>query len=67
MKTYYSVDYSVWGSNIKHTAWFDNKEEAYKFAAGDYRDNPVTHRVSRPEKIAQYDELVTMTQYNLNK
>ena len=41
MKTYYSVDYSVWGADSVKTAWFDNKEEAEHFAAHDYRDNPV--------------------------
>lgn len=30
----------------------DNKEAADEFAAHDYRDNPVAHRFSNPEKIA---------------
>jgi hypothetical protein len=66
MKTYYSVKYSVWGSDRKHTAWFDNKEEAEEFASHDYRDNPVAHRVSRLEKIREYDQLVAMTKYDFN-
>lgn len=51
-KTFWSVKYSVWGSSIPHEEWFDNKEAADEFAAHDYRDNPVAHRFSNPEKIA---------------
>lgn len=63
MQTYYSVEYSVWGSDRTKTAWFDNREEAEEFAAHDYRDNPVSHRTSKLDKIAEYDKLVAITNY----
>ena len=65
MKTYYSVEHSAWGANGSGTAWFDNKTAAEKFSSHDYRDNPITHRVSKLDKIAEYDELVAMTNYEL--
>jgi len=65
MKTYYSVEYSAWGANGSGTAWFDNKTAAEKFSAHDYRDNPIAHRVSKLDKIAEYDKLVAMTNYEL--
>lgn len=64
-KTFYSVNYSKWGVSGTNEAWFDNKEAAEKFAAADYRDNPVAHRVSRPEKIREYEENVAMTACDL--
>jgi len=64
-KTFYSVTYSVRGASGTREAWFDNKEAAEKFAAADYRDNPVAHRVSRSEKIREYNENVAMTKYEL--
>lgn len=66
MKTYYTVKYGVWGADGPATATFDSKEAADKFYnSGDHRDSPVSHRVSRPETIAKYDEAVTMTAYDL--
>jgi len=64
-KTYYSVVYRNWGADRASEAWFDNKEKAYNFANHDYRDAPIMHRVSRPEKIKECEELVGMTEFNL--
>lgn len=62
-KTFWSVDYSVWGNNGVSTAWFDSKTEAEEFAKKDYRDLPIRHTVSRADTISKYDELVSMTKY----
>ncbi len=67
MKTYYSVDYSVWGSDSTKTAWFDNKEEAEAFASHDYRDEPVMHKASKLDKTTKYDKLVAMTNFELQE
>ena len=64
-KTYYSVQYGIWGANKPGTAWFDNKEEADRFAAHDYRDDPVRHTYSREDSIRDAEELVMMTRYAL--
>jgi len=65
-KIYYSVVYRNWGADRASEAWFDDKEKAYDFANHDYRDNPVMHRVSRPKKITEYNELVDQTAFNLS-
>jgi len=65
VKTYYSVNYSSWGKNGTDTAWFDDKTKANKFAEHDYRDNPIAHKCSSQKKIADYDELVGMTNFEL--
>ena len=62
-KTYYSVVYRNWGADSASEAWFDDKKEAEEFADHDYRDNVVTHRVSKPETIKKYDEFVAMTAF----
>lgn len=61
-KTFWSVVYNGIGFDRPATAWFDNKEDAVKFASEDYRDNPVKHTVSKPDTIAEYEERVHMTQ-----
>jgi hypothetical protein len=66
MKTYYSVKYSAWGADSPRTAWFDDKEKAKEFAAHDYRDDPIAHRTSKLDKIAEYDELVAITEIYKN-
>lgn len=60
-RTYYSVVYRSWGADRENTAWFDDKETAEGFASQDYRDDVKTHRVSKAETIAKYDELVART------
>lgn len=35
----------------------------YEFANNDYRDNPVLHGLSNPEKISVMEELVLLTKY----
>lgn len=59
-KTFYSVKCAVWGGHNGQTTdiWFDNLTEAKKFAAHDFRDAPVTHTFSRPEKIAEIESLI---------
>lgn len=58
-KTFYSVKFAVIGGDRPSTMWFDNLEEAKKFAAHDYRDNPVTHTYSNPKKIADIEEIIS--------
>lgn len=60
-KTFYTVHYTGIGYNDISTAWFDNKEEADKFAARDYADKPVRHTFSRPEVIREAERLVEIT------
>jgi hypothetical protein len=68
MKTYYTVKYGVWGADGPATATFDTKQAADDFYnAGDHRDPPVAHRVSKQETIAKHDELVAMTAYALDR
>ena len=55
---FYSVKYRNWGADAPGVAWFDDKEEAEKFANQDYRDDVVTHRASNPETIKEYENLV---------
>jgi len=64
-KTYYSVQYGIWGANKPGIAWFDSKEEADRFASHDYRDDPVRHTYSREDSIRDAEELVMMTRYAL--
>lgn len=59
-KTFYSVDYKMWGNPFLHTAWFDSKEEAKEFSSKDFRDDPVAHRFTNPKSIAEHQELVAM-------
>ena len=61
-KTFYSVKYAVMGKG-QSVAWFDDKNKAYEFANHDYRDNPVRHTVSNPDKIKACEERVMMTNY----
>lgn len=56
-KTFYSVEYTSCGTFGIHTAYFDNKEEAYEFANHDYRDKPVAHTVSNPSAIKNLKDL----------
>ena len=65
-KTYYSVVYRTWGADSESYAWFDNQAEAQNFAKKDYTGAIVTHNVSKPETIKEYDKLVKDTIYNLN-
>lgn len=60
-KTFYTVNYTGVGYNGISTAWFDNKEEADKFAARDYADKPVRHTFSKPEVIKDAEMLVEIT------
>ena len=62
-KTYYSVVYRNWGADGPRVAWFDTKKEAEEFADHDYRDNVITHHVSKTGTIKAYDEFVAMTKY----
>lgn len=57
-KTFYSVEFAVWGADRTSTMWFDNLAAAKEFAAHDYRDNPVAHTYSRPEKIAEIESII---------
>jgi len=63
-KVYYSVKYRAFGMFSSSTVWFDNKEDAVEFSKKDYHDAPVVHRVSNPETIDKYDELVALTKPN---
>lgn len=58
-KTFYSVEFAVWGADSTSTMWFDNLEEAKKFANHNYRDNPVRHTYSNPEKIAEIESIIS--------
>jgi len=60
-KIFYSVRYRTWGADAPMLAWFASKEEAEEFSRYDYRDDPVIHRVSRPEKIEKFERLVALT------
>ena len=62
-KTFWSVQYSVWGADRPRTAWFDNADKAKDFASRDYRDNPVRHTYKKPEKIRQAQDLVSLTSF----
>ena len=57
-KTFYSVNYSTWGSSSTSTKWFDSLDAAKAFATEDYTDEPVAHRCSKPETIKRYEALV---------
>lgn len=59
-KTFYSVTYSTWGKDRPTEKWFDNLEEAKKFAARDYCDNPIAHTFRNAEKIAEIEEIIAM-------
>lgn len=65
-KTFWSVEYAVMGGG-KSIKWFENKDDAVKFASADYRDNPVRHTVSKPETIEQYNKLVELTNYEFEQ
>ena len=47
--TLWCVTYAMCGAYRTKTRWFDNREEAYEFTKGDYRDKPVAHHF-KPEK-----------------
>lgn len=57
-KTFYSVNYAVWGADNLRTIWFDDLTDAKRFANHDYRDGVVTHTYSNPGKIADAERLV---------
>lgn len=59
-KTFWSVKYSVWGADRPRTKWFASKPEALEFyGSTDYVDKPVAHSYSRPEKIAEIEEMIS--------
>lgn len=59
-KVFYSVDYSILGSDKLHRMWFDNLEEAKEFAKADYRDNPVKHVYSSKATIKMVEDLIEL-------
>lgn len=66
-RTFWSVKFAVYGANGARTAWFENKEEAVKFASKDYCDNPIQHTVSKSKTIKEYNMLVELTRFELNR
>ena len=60
-KTFYSVICRVWGSDRPSEAWFDDRTAAEQFANHDYRDDVITHCVSRPESIEKCMDRVAIT------
>ena len=60
-KTFYSVKFTAWGADRTSVAWFNDREEAYKFADHDYRDNPVAHCVRNAETIRDLEKRVFMS------
>lgn len=65
-KTFWSVQYSVLGAPQPLVAWFDNKEDVAEFAKRDYTDKPIRHTYGNADKIKQAEELVNITQFNIN-
>ena len=57
-KTFWSVDYAVWGSDFLHVKWFDNKDAAFEFASQDYHDRPVAHHFRSAKSIKEAEEAV---------
>lgn len=62
-KTFWSVEYRNWGADSASVRWFDDRDEAYKFANNDYRDKPVAHTYSNPDKIAEAEERVNLDRH----
>lgn len=59
-KTFWSVQYGVWGADRPGKKWFASKPEALEFYENtDYVDKPVAHTYSRPEKIAEIEEMIS--------
>ena len=60
-KVFYSVDYAELESRKKNcTMWFDNLEEAKKFAKADYRGKPVKHVYSSEATIKMAEDLIEL-------
>lgn len=58
-KMYYEVTYNAIGMMHPSTKWFNNREDAEAFYKSCEAADPiVSHRCSKPETIAHYDELV---------
>lgn len=66
-KTFYTVEYAVFGADKTSIAYFDDRAKAYAFYnSGDYLDKPVAHHLKREDKIYLYEYLVSITDYNLS-
>lgn len=57
-KTFWSVDYNTWGNGVD-TMWFEKYEDAKEFSKADFRDNPVKHTFSKPEKIKEIEIIIS--------
>lgn len=57
-KTFYSVNYAIWGRSGISTKWFDNRDQAYAFADHDYRDKPVAHTYRNAASIANIEGII---------
>ena len=64
-KTFYTVDYAMWGCDGVSRAYFDNKADAEKFSERDYADKPVRRTLTNPEKIRQYEHNVWLEKYTI--
>ena len=60
IKVFYSVDYTILGSDKAHRMWFNNLEEAIKFSKADYRDNPVRHIFNNEALIKMAEQLIEL-------
>lgn len=64
MKTFYSVEYAVWGLGHNRVKWFDDLQEAQAFASQDYTEKVNVHNFKNPEKIDEIEEIM-LQQKNL--
>lgn len=60
-KTFWSVEYSIWGSDSTSNAWFDNFEDAKEFSSHDYRDDPIRHTYRTEASIEDAERRVRET------
>ena len=65
-KVFYSVKYSGLGFDRPANMWFNNLEEAKKFANHDYRDNPVKHVYTSAKTIEMVEELIELQKISNN-
>ena len=64
-KTFYRVEYRILGTEFTSTQWFDNKEDAKAFSNQDYHDDPIPHRASKAERVADYENKCAETRFFL--
>ena len=59
-KVFYSVKYNEFGFDRTLEMWFDNLEEAKRFANHDYRDNPIKHVYTSAKTIEMVEHLIKL-------